>query len=885
MRRKRPYQPVHILREILPCLLVTLCGLPLTGQISRIMIPELFSQDSARAAELLVEAQYHYERDSLAETLELANEALDYAMRAGTRSTEVGVLTLIGSVYGITGQPGDAIPYYLRAADILDRSGDTISLPAMYERIARCYHSERVYEKEGEHYANALHHTPGSETERQAFLVEKIGLATLNSGDPDSAIIHFQHLGVLMEQIGRDDSPVVNYLAHAHSSAGRHEDVLEYNGILFGRSRERLDYLEMSTLKNNMGYALTLLKDYGNAVMAYQEAFDYGGQAGLPDKDLALLRTNFGICYQNMNQGRQAKSSFRRAIRDLEGAGEWSEKSRVENIMAMIYFREGDLYNAGQFCRAAIESARKAHDRKILSDAYLTYSRVLREGNDPIQALEYYENHLSIRDSLELESRLREETLTHRKEELERSERDLILKLKEERVNELAIQQLELELEREEQEKVLVQRESEMHELEQERLVQDLAIIRQQREVDLLEQQQRELQAETALALEAERRRQLEQEREIRELEHEQDLDRAEIERQKVARKALTWISILGVIITILILGSLVWTRKKNTLLAKQKNEIEEKNKDLEQKNEEIISQRDEIEAQRDLLSEQKEEIEHNAKEIMKSLQYASKIQTSTLPDLGSLNTMISDHFLFFRPRDIVSGDFFWTAIIEDVTVITVADCTGHGVPGAFMSMLGMSILKEIVQKEYITHPAVILRRMRKEVINALGQKGLPGEQRDGMDMSLITLHHATRKLEFAGAYNPLYLIRRRDLPAPGGLDMKITEPRNEDNTFILYEILADKMPISYFLKMEKFRSQDLELAGEDSLYLFSDGYPDQFGGPRGKKFKYAPFKQMLLENAHLPMPEQQKILGETLDSWQDGQAQVDDICVIGLKI
>jgi serine phosphatase RsbU (regulator of sigma subunit) len=237
-----------------------------------------------------------------------------------------------------------------------------------------------------------------------------------------------------------------------------------------------------------------------------------------------------------------------------------------------------------------------------------------------------------------------------------------------------------------------------------------------------------------------------------------------------------------------------------------------------------------------------------------------------------------------FRPRDIVSGDFYWTAKVENATVIGVSDCTGHGVPGSFMSILGISLLKEIVQKEYITYPGVTLRRLRKEIINALGQKGIAGEQRDGMDISLITLHSDSKKLEFAGAFNPLYLVRKKELPGPGITNMSVMDLEADVN-FVLYEIYADKMPIAYWERMDKFNTLEFDIYNGDNLYLFTDGYADQFGGPAGKKFKYKLFKKLLLENAQLPMESQKRALDDTLNKWMGLIEQVDDICVVGLRI
>jgi hypothetical protein len=198
--------------------------------------------------------------------------------------------------------------------------------------------------------------------------------------------------------------------------------------------------------------------------------------------------------------------------------------------------------------------------------------------------------------------------------------------------------------------------------------------------------------------------------------------------------------------------------------------------------------------------------------------------------------------------------------------------------------MLGMSLLKEIVQKEYITMPGVILRRLRKGIVTALGQKGVAGEQRDGMDMALVTIEHSTGILQYAGAYNPLYLMRKKDLPGPGIENITVFEEES-GKEYLLYEIRADKMPIAHFERMDKFISHEIKIMEGDVFYLFTDGYADQFGGPAGKKFKYKPFKRLLLSNAHLPMEEQKQILEETLNEWMGDMDQVDDICVMGLRM
>lgn len=310
--------------------------------------------------------------------------------------------------------------------------------------------------------------------------------------------------------------------------------------------------------------------------------------------------------------------------------------------------------------------------------------------------------------------------------------------------------------------------------------------------------------------------------------------------------------------------------QKDNKILAKQKEDIQEKNDALHQQNEEITAQRDEIEAQRDeieaqrdLVSKQKEQIEKTHKEISASIDYATRLQASILSHPDLLKDYFSDHFILFRPRDKVSGDFYWWSQIEKQIIIAAADCTGHGVPGAFMSMLGISLLSEIVNKEFITDAGTILNQLRKEVIRSLSQTGAKGEQKDGLDISLISINTESWKCQYAGAHSPLYLISNNELK----------------------EYKPDQMPISYYQRMDPFTTHEIQLEKGDQLYLFSDGYPDQFGGKNRKKFKYGAFKQLLIKHSQKSMDQQHQALTETIVQWQGKHEQIDDMVMVGLKI
>jgi serine phosphatase RsbU (regulator of sigma subunit)/Tfp pilus assembly protein PilF len=253
--------------------------------------------------------------------------------------------------------------------------------------------------------------------------------------------------------------------------------------------------------------------------------------------------------------------------------------------------------------------------------------------------------------------------------------------------------------------------------------------------------------------------------------------------------------------------------------------------------------------------------------EITDSILYARRIQKAVLPSEDLLQQLLPEHFVLFRPRDVVSGDFYWIANVENQLVVTVADCTGHGVPGAFMSMLGMSLMKEIVLKEYITQPDVILKRLRKEIIKSLGQKGTEGEQKDGMDISLCSINTETHVLQWSGANNPLLIIRKGEL-------IKLT---------------ADKMPIGYYDKMDKFTLHEIQLQKDDIIYLTSDGFTDQFGGPDNKKYLSHRLRKLLLSIWDKSLAEQNEIIERSLDEWINfsnrKNDQTDDITVLGIKI
>lgn len=272
---------------------------------------------------------------------------------------------------------------------------------------------------------------------------------------------------------------------------------------------------------------------------------------------------------------------------------------------------------------------------------------------------------------------------------------------------------------------------------------------------------------------------------------------------------------------------------------------------------EEIESQRDEIEAQRDHIAESK-------REIQSSIIYAKRIQNAMLSPLNIIEENFRESFVLYMPRDIVSGDFYWCAKIQNFVIFAVADCTGHGVPGALMSMLGLAYLNEIANSYNVFQANAILNQLREKVKNSFHKIGKEGEATDGMDIALCLYDLETKKLQYSGANNSIYILRNSEL----------------------IEVSPDKMPIGVYLhEYQSFTNNEIQLFDNDILYLFSDGYADQFGGSKNKKYMLWRFRKSLIHLYDTSLNKQKELLIREHNDWKGNNDQVDDILVMGIKI
>jgi len=337
-------------------------------------------------------------------------------------------------------------------------------------------------------------------------------------------------------------------------------------------------------------------------------------------------------------------------------------------------------------------------------------------------------------------------------------------------------------------------------------------------------------------------------------LKFEQDKRNA-IAAESKRKQQITLTAVIFVLIIVVVFSVFMYNRYK---LTQQQKLIIEKQK------EEVDHQRILAEQRQQLAEHQKEIIEEKNKEITDSITYASRIQRAILTSDEYIKTHLpTDYFIYYLPKDIVSGDYYWATYHKETFYLITADCTGHGVPGAFMSLLNMSFLQEVIVEKSILQPAEILNEQRRRIIKALNPTGTENSK-DGMDCVLSAYDLKNKTLQFSAANNPLYLVRNKEL----------------------IEYKPDKMPVGLSGQEGKsFTNYTIQLEEGDIIYTFTDGYADQFGGERGKKFLYKRFKEMLTENSQLSMEEQKQYIAAVMDDWKKEVEQIDDILVIGIKV
>lgn len=533
-----------------------------------------------------------------------------------------------------------------------------------------------------------------------------------------------------------------------------------------------------------------------------------------------------GQFYHILGDAFYYKKDLRKSIKYYERELDVSKKEMKKNQMIRIYFNLGTMAYAQKSYRKSVEYyqeslniAKPLKDNHVLMQIYRGLAKNYEKLNYYNKAYEYYKLYMLFKNKLY---------------KIKSSEK---LSLFQEKIDKVKLEKQQKEIE-------LVQKKTELHKKKNE-------LNQTAEELVKTQETNEDLTQESILKNEQIKRLNLQKELKDQEVKLQQEKTRRKSEEIKAQERIITLISIL-VFIFILFSIFVVYLLRKN----------KKANKELQIQNAKILQQKEEIETQRDEIIISSNTIAKQNKKIKDSINYAKRIQEGLLPWPKTISNFFPENFIFFKPRDIVSGDFYWMGPRENHVYFTVADCTGHGVPGAFMSMLGIAFLTDIVNRSSkLLSTSEVLENLRSYIKLALQEKD------DGMDMALLRFDLKKKEVEFSGANNPLIIIRENEI-----LEYKPTHA-----------------PVGRYIKDIPFESEIIKLKKGDMLYLFSDGYVDQFGGKDGNKFMKKRFKELLITIHQQDMESQKEVFNKTLLSWQKQPhknfQQLDDILIVGIRV
>ena len=571
-----------------------------------------------------------------------------------------------------------------------------------------------------------------------------------------------------------------------------------------GKLDEALDYNQKSLkIRLEMNDYKSLSSSYGNIGLIYFEQGKYDLALEHQLKALEIrtkLNNKIGICSSHINIGN-------------------------------IYEKQGKYNEAIEFHLKGLQVAREIDYKDGVKNAYVSLSNAYENQNNVLKALEYYKLYTQIKDTILNTESTKQIAQMQTLYDTEKKEKEIVLLTKEKEIQELHFQKQETEL-----------------------LKQRLLADKKQGEIKLLHQENK-LHEYALVNKESELKR---KKQEVSLLNKDKEIQKAEIEQQRMVRNFIS-----GGLIMVLIMTSFIFKEYK----AKKKANFE-----LADKNVKIEHAYKIIEVNRD-------EIAQKNKDIQDSINYAQRIQQAILPSEKTIKELFPQSFVLYKPKDVVSGDFYFFTEKEEKYIAAAVDCTGHGVPGAFMSMISNDQLNQTILENNITEPGDILNRVNKGIKNALRQRDNNSESNDGMDIALISLQSSVDsgqekenqkpetnnyKLSYAGAHRPLFHLSSGELNVIEADNVAIGGSTSENYNFTQHSVPVKK---------------------GDFIYLFSDGYTDQFGGDKGKKFMTKKFKDLLLSIHNKSMDEQKAILEESFETWRGNIEQVDDVLVIGIKI
>lgn len=785
--------------------------------------------DKKRKVDLLLQLSVSTNLSDTSQSIEYINKARRLSNEINYLEGRAGVKWALGRFYFATRNFNSAFVYISEALGLFDRLGDEKGVAKCLIDIGNIYVDKNEFTRAVDYLEKGLKKS------------EKINYAT------GIALSH-NHVGAILDYQGEYEAALDNYEASLkyyfiagdlsgisaayhnigliHKNIGNYVEALKYIQKSLAIDEKIGDKYAMSYCYNNIGQILRTQKDYENALKYYLKSLAISKELGREYRISACYNDIGNIHEENKNYP-QALKYFRMSLQIDESINDKYGIAVGNANIGLVYFHLDSIELALKHFKISNEIASKLGEAYIIcwtnneiATCYLSQGEI---DSAYIAAYEAYQLANEMQNTnLQMETSKVLSDISAKKKKFANAYKYL----------------------------------AEYQVLHDTLLNEDNI-----KEVANLEAKYQFEKEKQALVLEQQKKEAIEKEK---------------LKRQKAIKTALYGIVILLVIIILIIY-------KNNKIKQKSNKELNLKNQQINQQKEEIITQRDDILDKNQLLSQKNIEIIEQKQKILDSIKYAKKIQDAVLPKKEYINEILHEYFMIYRPREIVSGDFFWIRKVNGKILIAVADCTGHGVPGALMSMLGITFLNDMVNEGHVNNAGQSLDYLRERVKKSLQQANDKATLRDGMDIALCIIDKVERHIQYAGANSPLYILSQKkysdDFYNISNIDTTINQ-----NCF-LYELKPDRQPVSIHFHEKGFNTKMLQPSAGDTLYLLTDGLINLHGGPKGKKFQNKRLKKLLIEIFGLSLDKQKQKIEQTMRVWQNNQAQVDDILIVGFKI
>ena len=702
-----------------------------------------------------------------------------------------------------------------------------------------------------------------------ANALNNIGYIYSNQGDIPKAIEYYNKSLKIQEDIGDKNGLASCYynIGIVHKEQGSYDNALEYYFKALKIKEEIQDKKGMASCYNGIGIVNLYKGSYDKALEYFLKSLKIDEKLG--DKEgMSSSYNNIGFVHDDQGSYDKAIEYYLKALKIKKELGDKKGMSGCYNNIGSVYYSQCSYDNALEYFFKSLIIKAELLDKKGMSNCYNNIGNVHNSQGNYDKAIEYYLKALQIFEELgdkngiaasyvniaSLNISLADSSTFNKKQYLQ-----YLTKSIEYGTNAIVLAQEIKAIPMENgAANTLMNAYKKLGNFK--KSIEYAEIFISTKDSMFSEEKTKSL-AEMGAKYESEKR-----ELTIQKLEKEQLLQTETIARKNAESKKqrILIFSFLAGFIIILVFSIFLYRLFIQKKLA---------NVILSQQKEEISAQRDEIETQRDLVTVQKVHIEEIHKEVTDSINYAERIQRSFLATKELLDENLNEYFVLFHPKDVVSGDFYWAGKLQNGNfALATADSTGHGVPGAIMSILNISSIEKAVEQG-ICEPSEILNHTRKTIIERLKKDGSPEGGKDGMDTSLICFDYEPQKLTYSAANNPIWIVRQ-------------TLQHIIASTYQLIELEPDKMPVGKHDKDQiSFTQHEFQLQKGDVIYTLTDGFQDQFGGLKGKKFLSKNLKQLLLDNCQLPMIEQKEILEKTLVEWIGDGEQIDDITLVGIRI